>query len=313
LSADTTRTSRPRFGRGCLFAFALIAGASGCSVFDKPLPLTQSSSGNLPPLKPPPGAIQLDVVYVERPVGDRLLGEDLWRNIDQVGAVDAETRAALRQNGFRAGTVGANPPIALQRMLGLQTDFAYEPEAEQTKQWVGRRCVLVSGSETDIQVSRPYPECTVDVSQGRQSQLRRFENAVCKFRIRAVRLQDGWARLEFMPQVHHGQEQLRPDVGAAGWEPQYGQRTDSFFLQRFDVKLSIGEMAVVTADDGASGTLGQLFFRGPAALQAPQELDEAAAGEEAAPSSENDYPIQRLLVVRLAGMSGGEHPFAPGR
>src|SRR5205807_6664696 len=139
---------------------------------------------------------------VERPVGDPKLGSQLWRYVDQVGAVETENRDILRKNGLRVGIVGASPPVALQKMLGLKSDFAYEPGAEQAKQLAGRRCFLVSGGETDIQVSRAYPECAVELSRAGRSEPRRFENAVCKYRVRAARLQDGWASLEFVPQVH---------------------------------------------------------------------------------------------------------------
>src|SRR5262249_41472371 len=99
---------------------SLLASAlatSGCSVFDPPA-VTRTAK-KLPQLRAAPGAIQLDAVYVERPIGDPLLGPELWRYVDQVAAVDAEARGPLRRNGFRVGLVGANPPIALQKMLGL--------------------------------------------------------------------------------------------------------------------------------------------------------------------------------------------------
>ena len=37
-------------------------------------------------------SMELDVVYVERPVGDRLLGRELWQHVDEVAAMDAEAR-----------------------------------------------------------------------------------------------------------------------------------------------------------------------------------------------------------------------------
>ena len=41
--------------------------------------------GNLlPPLRPARDALQIDVVFIERPLGDPLLGKTLWNDIDQV-------------------------------------------------------------------------------------------------------------------------------------------------------------------------------------------------------------------------------------
>jgi hypothetical protein len=289
-------------------------GIAGCEMFHPATDLTTTTARKIPHLRPPAGSIQLEVMYVERPVGDPLLGDELWRHVDQLASIDAETRNRIRKNGFRVGVVGANPPVALQKMLGLKSDFVSEPDAENAKQLVGRRFFPVSGGEIDVQVSPPYRECTLDVGEGDTTEPRRFENAVCKYRVRAVRVQDGWVGLEFVPQICHGDEHHRHAVGEAGWRLQYGQQTESYFLQRFDVKLSLGDMAVITSEDEAAGKLGQLFFRGPAALQPPREtLPDLFNGDEPRPSTNSSYPIQRLLVIRLAGMDESGPGSARGR
>ena len=301
VSLELPLNSQLRIGR-LLAVVAWILGLVGCSPFDKPQNLTQTSH-KLPALQPPPGSMQLDMAYIEWPADDPQLGQQLWRHVDQVGPVDAETRGRLRQNGFRVGIVGTNPPVALQRMLGLKSDFASEPEAEQTKQYSGRRVFLVSGGETDVQVSNPYPECTVSLAADGPSEPRRFENAVCKYRIRAFRIQDGWAKLEFTPQINHGDDQLRHAVGEElRWRYQSGQLIESFRPQRFAIELKAGDMAIITAEDEAPATLGQLFFRGPAALQRSRDPGGALPLGEQPPASQSEYPIQRLLIVRLAGM-----------
>ncbi len=292
---------------GLIFVLVVWGGGiAGCEMFRPATDLTTTTARKIPHLRPPAGSIQLEVMYVERPVGDPLLGDELWRHVDQLASIDAETRHRIRKNGFRVGVVGANPPVALQKMLGLKSDFVSEPDAENAKQLVGRRFFPVSGGEIDVQVSPPYRECALDVGEADATEPRRFENAVCKYRVRAVRVQDGWVGLEFVPQICHGAEQLRHAVGDAGWRFQNGQQTESYFLQRFDVKLSLGDMAVITSEDEAAGKLGQLFFRGPAALQPSREtLPDLFNRDEPLSSSNSSYPIQRLLVIRLAGMDAG--------
>jgi hypothetical protein len=312
LSLELSRTGQLRSG-GLLALVALSLGLAGCSPFDKPQTLTQTSR-KLPALQPPPGSMQLDLAYIEWPADDPQLGEQLWRHVDQVGPVDAETRLRLRQNGFRVGIVGTNPPTALQRMLGLKSDFASEPEAEQTKQFSGRRVFLVSGGDTEVQISNPYQECTVTLPGDGPSEPRRFENAICKYRIRAFRIQDGWARLEFTPQINHGDDQLRYAVGEEmHWQHQSGQLTETFRPQRFTIELKAGDLAIITAEDDSPETLGQLFFRGPAALQRPLDSEGSTSQGERPPPQESEYPIQRLLVVRLAGMDYLEPVHTGGR
>lgn len=278
----------------------MAAALAGCSIFEAPT--VSHTAKKLPPLRAAPGSIKLDALYVERPLGDALLGPELWRYVDQVGAVEAEARSRLRRNGLRVGLVGANPPVALQKMLGLKSDFAYEPEAEEAKHLVGQSSFLLSGGETEIQVSPLYPECTVQIERAGASQTASFEEAICKFRIRVERLKDGWARLEFTPQVDHGTAHNRRVVGEAGWMYKPGQENESFFLERFNVKLCTGEMVVVTCEENSADTLGHLFFRGPAALRPPKNPD---ALDPTPAESRPEYPVQRLLIVRLAGMDDG--------
>lgn len=276
---------------------------AGCSLFESTPETSHTTANRLPPLRPPPGAMQLDVAYIEWPADDLQLGKELWRHVDQVGPIDVETRGRLRENGFRVGIVGTNPPPALQRMIGMKSDFALEPDAEQAKQISGRTFMLVSGNETDVQVSNPYESCTLNLKHGGESEPRTFTNATCKYRIKAYRIQDGWARLEFTPQIHYGDDQLRHEIGETGWTLQSGQLTETFRPQRFTVELKTGDMAIVTAEENASGTMGELFFRGPAALRrAREQTAEPVFGDQPASTSEPEYPIQRLLFVRLAGM-----------
>lgn len=250
--------------------------------------------------------MQLDVAYLEWPADDQRLGQDLWKYVDQVGPLEAETRSRLRQNGFRVGVVGTNPPLVLQRMIGMKSDFALEPEAEQAKQISGRSFMLVSGSESDVQVSNAYPVCTLQLQQGGEAEPRTFMNAICKYRIKAYRIQDGWVKLEFTPQIHHGDEQLRHEIGENGWTLQTAKLTETFRPQRFTIELKTGEMALVTCEENAEGTLGQFFFRGPAVLgqngQNREQVVDPMFGVETQSSQEPGYPIQRLLLVRLAGM-----------
>jgi hypothetical protein len=241
----------------------------------------------LAPLHPVSDAMRLDIVFVERPTGDRLLGPELWDEVDQVAALDAATRDTLDQNGFRLGVVGARPPVALQTLLGLKSDFLSEPQAEKAKQLVGRQSFLRSGGETEIQVSPFYDDCTVRVQDAKQTHAREFANARCIYRVTAERLQDGWVRLDFVPQIQFGDFQIRHAATESGWQFVNSQKTESFFPQRFSINLSLGEMVVLSAADDCPGTMGHLFFVG---------ADEHA-------------PVQRMLVVRLSDMANSDDLF----
>ncbi|MCA9094699.1 MAG: hypothetical protein KDA68_14530, partial [Planctomycetaceae bacterium] len=54
--------------------FAMIAGATGCGMISLSSLESKSAEQGLPPLRPAPNAIGLRYTFVERPVGDPLLG-----------------------------------------------------------------------------------------------------------------------------------------------------------------------------------------------------------------------------------------------
>ncbi len=269
-----------------LIGLLLIGGTGGCALFSEPVTLGRANK--IPALRPPPDAVALDIVFVERPAGDPLLGPDLWSHVDEVGSLPLETRNILRDNGLRVGIVGSRPPVALQTLLGLQADFSAEPGAEERKALVGRQIMLRSGGETEIQTTPFLEQCRVEVKLGDVVKPREYITARGMLRVTVQREQDGWVRLEFTPRVQHGRHQLRHAVGEGGWQFASTQNAESFHNQRFGVTLGMGEMAILSSHGGETPDLGRLLFTGPS----------------------DSAPIQRLLIVRLCDMHNAQDPFA---
>lgn len=262
--------------------------ASGCLLFDQQVvsgflqtgtDAAERTSGGkslLPPISAPKEAVQVEFVIVERPADDPLLGGDLWREVGQVGALTPELRAALEQNGFRIGHVGSTPPPALETMLGITSQF--DENANNDEGVRGRRHPFLPGGDTEVQTSNLAPEMSLLIHSRSGESWRDFEQARCLFRVKAERKEDGWAAIELTPEIHYGQNRLRPVAGLNKWDLKTTQDVHPFYNQRFTVLLNVGEMAVVTCDGEQPESVGGRFF---------------LAGTEA-------VPVQRLLIVRLA-------------
>ncbi|MFM9961100.1 MAG: hypothetical protein ACKV2Q_07730 [Planctomycetaceae bacterium] len=231
----------------------------------------------LPSLVAPRDSVEVDIVFVDRPVSDPLLGKTLWREIDQVGTLSAEQRAAVREAGLLVGHVGSTPPDALQSLLNL-TDEELERqrrEANGIPTTAARRVALPAGTETEIWSNEPVAQRTVTIASGKPLEL---TNARGLLRLKAERSQDGWAKLDFIPELHHGQPGTRPFAAATGWMYRTTQEVIPCFAQHFSASLNVGEMLVLTCDRERTGTLGQSLFQ-----------FEDSSGIK-----------QRLVVVRLA-------------
>ncbi len=233
-------------------------------------------------------AVQLEIVFAERPLDDPLMGDDLWDNLDQVGAVDSKMRTKLAQHGFRVGHCGATPPRALQTLLGLKAQLLdFGPGADR-KQLTGQRIGLPAGDDFEIQSSRVYQNCRVQLDPKDEEKTRDFAIARCVMRLTADRLQHGWVQLHFQPEIHHGLHQLRRVATEGGFALRQTQEVVPVYALRFPMELSVHEMAVIGYQESSVNSLGHHFLVG----------------------NDDDAQLQRLLVVRVAGQQRSQGALA---
>ena len=280
---------RITLGVVCLFGLICLTG-SGCALWRNADKVDADTVKEQILRKIPiaQDAIELEIMFVDRPPEDPLIGLALWDEVDQLSGMSPESREMLRQNGFQIGHASSHPPRALQKLLGLKADdLQTNPQLAGI---VGRRVVVRSGAETDILVSQTIqPQSAVTIRQAAATDEREYEHARGMFRVKAFRTQDGWAELEFIPEIHHDQPQMRHvAILTGGFQFQATQKIEKLYSQKFTLTLNLGEMAIITANSHMAGSLGRFFF-----------VDEL--GEE---------PSQRMLVVRLANMAKAEPIYA---
>jgi len=144
--------------------WACVWTITGCDLFHTPGEALPKSTQNLPQLQPQADAIQLEIVFLERPVGDRLFGSSLWNEVDtNLSGLEPEEQRDLARNGFQVGVAGNHPPAALQKLLELRAgvtpqDQAQANQADADAKLVGKRIFIRSGDSAQIQLNEtPYP------------------------------------------------------------------------------------------------------------------------------------------------------------
>ena len=89
-----------------------------------------------------------------------------------------------------------------------------------------------------------------------------YAGARCVLKVSGERQQDGWVRLHFQPELHHGPVTNHHSPGDDDWKLQQGQAVDHLWEQRFDVEMNIGELVVIgAAPDAEEDLVGSKFFR----------------------------------------------------
>ncbi|MFG0334365.1 MAG: hypothetical protein ACF8TS_13455, partial [Maioricimonas sp. JB049] len=233
---------------------AVILPMVGCAIIDTS---EQTATGKpaLPPIVPPQDAIELEVYFIDRPRGDSLIGDALWNEIDQISVVEPGIRSQLNEDGIRFGVAPSSPPFALQALLDLQ------PYGSAAHRRVGRRYAIGSGTETELVSATLEGTCPLSLNLPDGPRTREYETPRCVFRVRAERVQDGWARLEFLPEIHYGDLRMRPVATDHDWQYRGAQEIDPLFSHRFTVELNVGEIVVVGTNKEFASPLGDYFIR----------------------------------------------------
>ncbi len=246
-----------------------LAGASGCALWNGDESMGPTGRSLLKQVTPQADAIELEVSFVERPVGDPLLGSSLWDELDTISTLDPTVLTSLRRNGFRFGVAGSEPPRNLLAAMGVVGG-----------RYNGHRYSQRSGQAMTIDTWPAYATCRVSLDEAGERRQQTYKQARCTFRMTPERLQDGWVRVEFIPEIHHGELKMRAVPGDQGWQPVGSQLVDPLFDQRFSVALNLGETVVLSADGDDPESVGHHFFRG----------------------GTTGHKLQRLLIVRLVDM-----------
>ena len=226
------------------------------------------------PAPEPMQSVEVEVFFIERPPGDPLMGGVLWDELDQISSVDAATRERLRSNGLRFGVAGSSWPYALH---GL-TDNPPEPEPGTLT--TRQNYQMPSGVTHDFTCG-PLPDpVIVRLQDNGQLQERLYHAAQGMIRCRIAHSQAGWASLEVLPEVHFGQERMRPAATDEKWDWTGRQEVERFYGQRFEVDLNAGEAIVLGPAGDQPDSLGNRLFR----------------------VSPNGKPTEKLLVIRLRSL-----------
>ncbi|MEZ6047304.1 MAG: hypothetical protein R3C11_17330 [Planctomycetaceae bacterium] len=244
---------------------------------------TADNSRNIPQTNV--STIDLEVVTLHRPVGDPLMGEKLWKEVDEIGMLvdaDYETHKNLSKNGIRVGVIGSSYPAAMEELLGMTTEEESRSFSEDDSSFIVKAFTVASGGEAEINCSLAKQIDAVRIPMLDGDEISDFpEGTVCRLRVVPRRTQDGWIKMEIQPEIHHGQKAMRPTANLTGLQQKFSQQILPIFSQRFEVEMNVGEMLLITSEGDDTHSLGHHFFR----------------------SHQEAGDMQRLILIRLANIN----------
>ena len=253
-----------------LLLLVLTSGA-GCSLLE---PEGRSVATNpLPPIVAPRDAVDLEVFIVDRTVGDPLIGPALWNSLHDLTSTSPQLKQQLAEQGIRIAMSPSRPPHAVQSLL------AQSGNLDPTRRTSFQQYVVPAMQPTLLQVTVLEPEVEVQLP-GNAGELTKLTNGRCQLQLQASKVDEGWARIDVLPEILHGADVPRYKATAEDWVVDQGQKSILLYDQRFSAELNEGEILVIGYTDQAPDSVGERFFRG----------------------QWKNIPIERLLIIRLRGM-----------
>ncbi|SFJ20569.1 hypothetical protein [Planctomicrobium piriforme] len=256
-----------------LAACSLLLAVSGCQLM---LPGASEIASGKMPLKPivgPKDVIELEVFFVDRRIGDPLIGEGLWSSLSPIASVSAENRQRLTEDGFRFAMAPSRPPRTLQSLLKLSN------EQDPSRRVVPHRYAVPSGQETLLMISSPPNGTPLTLKTDEGEKTLDLQQSQCLLRLSASRVEDGWAQVSITPEIRHGANVLRPVATDQNWQYQEGQQVLPFYQDRLSAEVNVGEVVVLGLDPSTPDALASRFFR-----------------------SDVSQGIERLILIRVADM-----------
>ena len=255
--------------RVTLLAVCLI-GLSGCARWDK----TDSRSE----FKFPTGRLASDAVALE--IGIAQLDdsqnekfEQFWDLLDQQ-ELPLPKRQLMDQNGFRIAIMASHAPAILNELLvprplefedltiveeHMMVEDRLEPKSRMV---LHQRIANRNGQVHPIQTSKVHPQFSWILHNGDLQSIGTGQWVRGFIDVKTLPEGDGTVRLQFSPQIHHGQ--VRPSFGVANkaFFMDASQTINKLADLMFTVRVRPGETVVIAPTSDVED-LGRLFFGEP--------------------------------------------------
>jgi hypothetical protein len=224
---------------------------------------------------------RLEASIASRPENDMRVRQLIWKELDESGLMSPDNRQRLNQSGFRVGVAGSATPWALQSLAkeataASRTSESQQPLAMQTQDGVdalGPSFSVMQGGKSLLEVQSQLDPQRIPFSEIPDlASLRDRSGLRCVFEVSVKELNDDWALLSFLPQLHAGAVTTRLAIDGISSQLPVRQNIIPLYDQQFTVKLHTGEVAVIGRHETDDWNPGRLFFKPESGSSASERL-----------------------------------------
>lgn len=207
-----------------------------------------------------PKNYRLDVVFLTRPQGNRVLNEVAWQSADEQ-IIEPDLRRALQVNGLRYGRITGDLPSELHELL--QARPPNQPQTQTIVNTSGTIALL----DTCQAPARPSLSLLLGQPDG-SVKGKLYRDAKGFLRLTPTYDDSGGVAIRIVPEVHYG-----PVTAGFGTIPTNGlptpmefrmtngQKEETFRELAATIDLQPGQVAVLGVRPERSGSLGDVLFQ----------------------------------------------------
>ena len=234
---------------------------SGCALWQTPEDLPPSE---LPKRTVSEDTVMLEMARISRGSLEEQAFEGVWQEVDEQ-SIPLDKRRELSANGFRVGIIDFHVPAVIRDIIKGK---------EGTKGLNGEEMVQVDGEERAAINHRYFPrgkrsEYIMVPLQPEVSLLERvdgvvrgetYEDAECKFIMKAFPQNDGRVKITITPEIHYGQARQRIEPGEGMFRLETRKESRVLSQVEFAATLEPGQTLLISGTNEPMG-IGQVYFQ----------------------------------------------------
>lgn len=232
----------------------------GCAPFKTPDDLP---SQILPKPRLSPDSVILEIGYASLPLTEKAGYDEVWHLADEQ-SLALELRQELARNGLRCGILGKQIPERIRLVMDSQQKGADKRsedldvgEVEVDRQT--RRLQCRAARRAKVLCSKRFDQLSLLMRENGAVRGRQLQQAQCLMAIKPYPLGDGRVQIDMLPEVEYGELKQQWVGGEGTLMQRVGREKVAFDALRISLKISPGQMLVVSAMDQPIG-LGEHFF-----------------------------------------------------
>ena len=234
---------------------------SGCALWQTPEDLPPSE---LPKRTVSEDTVMLEMARISRGSLEEQAFEGVWQEVDEQ-SIPLDKRRELSANGFRVGIIDFHVPAVIRDIIKGK---------EGTKGLNGEEMVQVDGEERASINHSYFPrgklsEYIMVPLQPEVSLLERvdgvvrgetYEDAECKFIMKAFPQNDGRVKITITPEIHYGQARQRIEPGEGMFRLETRKESRVLSQVEFAATLEPGQTLLISGTNEPMG-IGQVYFQ----------------------------------------------------